>query len=57
MYEKPQIERFGTFRQLTRIGADAGTDAGSVYGIPDAGCNGQDTDPDFGCNRDAPYTV
>ena len=51
-YAKPALERFGTFRELTRIGADAGSDIGSVYGIP--GCNGQDTqDPDFGCRSNA----
>jgi len=48
MYVKPQLERFGTFRQITQIGAEGGNDAGSVFGIP--GCNGlDDEDPDFGC--------
>ena len=49
-YTKPALERFGTFRDLTRIGADEGSDIGSVYGIP--GCNGQD-DPnsEFGCRN------
>ena len=47
MYEKPQLQRFGTFRELTRFGAEAGSDIGSVFGI--AGCNGQDPESEFGC--------
>ena len=47
MYQKPALQRFGTFRELTRIGPDAGADLGSVFGI--SGCNGQDAQSDFGC--------
>lgn len=48
MYEKPVLQRFGTFRELTRIGPDTGADLGSVFGI--SGCNGLDTPgSDFGC--------
>lgn len=47
MYEKPELERFGTFRELTRFGPEAGSDIGSVYGI--AGCNAQDRESEFGC--------
>lgn len=48
MYEKPALQRFGTFRELTRIGPETGADLGSVFGI--AGCNGQDTSGgDFSC--------
>ena len=47
MYEKPQLHRFGTFRQLTRFGPESGSDIGSVYGI--TGCNAQDTQSEFGC--------
>lgn len=47
LYEKPRVHRFGTFRQLTRFGPEAGSDIGSVFGI--AGCNAQDTESEFGC--------
>ena len=47
MYEKPQVQRFGTFRELTRFGPEAGSDIGSVFGI--SGCNAQDTQSEFGC--------
>ncbi len=46
-YARPELERFGTFREMTRLGADEGSDIGSVYGIP--GCNGQDNESEFGC--------
>lgn len=46
-YEKPQLQRFGTFRQLTRFGPDSGSDIGSVFGI--SGCNAQDSESEFGC--------
>lgn len=41
MYEKPILERFGTFRELTLLGLDAGSDLFSGFGIP--GC---DASPD-----------
>lgn len=47
-YTKPKLERFGTFRQLTQIGAALGNDISAVFGIP-AGCNEGD-DSEFGCN-------
>ncbi len=37
MYNKPTLERFGTFRDLTLIGTGADGDGG-VYGYLD-GCN------------------
>ena len=48
MYEKPSLERFGTFRELTQIGAAAGNDIASVFGL-DAGCDPGNSDPDFAC--------
>ncbi|CAN5769233.1 hypothetical protein BH23GEM3_BH23GEM3_07050 [soil metagenome] len=50
MYEKPSLERFGTFRDLTQIGAAAGDDISAVFGLA-AGCNPNTTDPDFACDR------
>lgn len=40
MYEKPALERFGTFRELTQLGLQGGTDLFGVEGIP--GCNGDE---------------
>jgi len=47
-YEKPSVERFGTFRDLTLIGPAEGNDIGSVFGLA-VGCNPNTTDPDFAC--------
>lgn len=47
MYEKPQLHRFGTFRDLTRFGPDGGSDIGSISGI--AGCSGENQGNEFGC--------
>jgi hypothetical protein len=33
MYEKPRVERFGTFRELTRAGWDRDNDGLVVWGI------------------------
>ena len=41
MYQKPKLERFGTFRELTQLGLEGGNDLFSGLGIP--GC---DSDPD-----------
>lgn len=32
MYEKPKVERFGSLRDLTRIGFNADCDGGGVWG-------------------------
>lgn len=37
MYSKPKLERFGSFRELTRLGSDADGDGG-LFGIGN-GCN------------------
>ncbi|MDQ3556473.1 MAG: lasso RiPP family leader peptide-containing protein [Gemmatimonadota bacterium] len=50
MYEKPELERFGTFRELTQIGSAAGSDISAVFGLG-AGCNPNTSDPDFACAR------
>lgn len=46
-YVKPTLERFGTFRELTQIGAAVGSDISAMFGIP-AGCNPGDPSG-FGC--------
>ena len=32
MYEKPTVEKFGTFRDLTRLGFNGGSDGISIFG-------------------------
>ena len=32
MYQKPKVERFGTFRELTQTGPLCNTDGGTVVG-------------------------
>jgi hypothetical protein len=38
MYEKPKVERFGSFRELTLWGTDEDGDGGVIWGIGN-GCN------------------
>ena len=33
MYQKPKVERFGTFRELTQIGFNGDTDGFTICGI------------------------
>ena len=48
MYEKPTLERFGTFRDLTQLGNNSGTDAASVFGL---GCDRSPDATDFAACR------
>ncbi len=34
MYEKPTLEKFGTFRELTQIGFSGATDGFTIIGPP-----------------------
>ena len=38
MYQTPKLERFGTFRELTRWGFSSASDGGSILGIGSVGC-------------------
>lgn len=38
MYERPQVQRFGSLRDLTLVGFDADGDGGVILGIAN-GCN------------------
>lgn len=38
MYQKPVVEKFGTFRDLTRWGFSSASDGGSILGIGSPGC-------------------
>lgn len=37
MYSKPRVERFGTFRELTRVGFNGQSDGYTVNGVTDSG--------------------
>jgi len=39
MYQKPVLQRFGTFRELTQVGLNNSTDGGSIFGISSPGCS------------------
>lgn len=53
MYEKPALETFGTFRQLTQFGFDSGTDMITMGGTPgdptNTSCTAGLDDDEFGC--------
>ena len=58
MYKKPKLEKFGTFRELTKLGLDSDGDGGVYIGLiannaPSAdGCNlNQYTGGLFSCSR------
>lgn len=38
MYQKPLLQRYGSFRELTRWGFSSATDGGSIFGIGSPGC-------------------
>lgn len=38
MYQKPSIQKYGTFRELTRWGLSSASDGGSILGIGSPGC-------------------
>ena len=42
MYEKPKLERFGTFRELTQVGFNGNSDGFTVCGVPGASGTGSD---------------
>ncbi len=41
MYEKPTLRKFGTFRELTKLGLNQSTDGGSIFGITSPGSDCQ----------------
>ena len=53
IYQKPTLEKFGTFRDLTRLGIDRANDGVGIFGT--VGCssqwNGQTYE--YGCPADA----
>ncbi len=56
MYQKPSLEKFGTFRELTQWGLASASDGGSIFGISSPGCEtriGRRT-YSIGCPTDTP---
>jgi len=56
MYQKPSLEKFGTFRDLTQWGLSNASDGGSIFGIGSPGCTttiGRTTYT-IGCPTDGP---
>lgn len=52
MYEKPKVARFGTFRELTKVGFSQGDDGITIHGIPGTGCAiNPGAGPDVVCPR------
>ncbi len=39
MYQRPKVERFGTFRDLTRVGFTGAADGMGELGVPGTGSN------------------
>jgi len=57
-YQKPLVEKFGSFRELTRFGLASATDGASIWGIGSPGCSttfGGRT-WEIGCPDDGPST-
>lgn len=57
-YQKPLVEKFGSFRELTRFGLASATDGASIWGISSPGCSttiGRRT-WEIGCPDDGPST-
>ena len=50
MYQKPKVERFGTFRELTQIGLQGSSNGYTICGIGGTGNNFCGT-PDNPCPR------
>ena len=55
-YQKPALEKFGTFRDLTRFGFNSASDGASILGVVTSpGCVTQwgDRTYEIGCPADA----
>jgi hypothetical protein len=53
-YERPALERYGTFRDLTRVGSDNDGDGGLLWGWSadvTNGCNANEYFPGASCSR------
>ena len=54
-YQKPTLEKFGTFRDLTRLGFNSASDGASFFGVASPGCVTQwgTRTYEIGCPADA----
>jgi hypothetical protein len=57
-YQKPLVEKLGSFRELTRFGLASATDGASIFGIGSPGCSTTwlGTTYEIGCPEDGPTT-
>ena len=54
MYQKPKVERFGTFRELTRVGFNGTTDGFTICGVNGGTGNELCNLPDDQCRTGSP---
>lgn len=54
-YQKPTVEKFGAFRDLTLLGLSSSTDGASIFGVTSPGCSTtwRGTEYRIGCPVDA----
>ena len=57
-YQKPLVEKFGSFRELTQLGFASSTDGASIFGIGSPGCETRTRwgTIEIGCPDDGPTT-
>ncbi|HLB09432.1 MAG TPA: lasso RiPP family leader peptide-containing protein [Gemmatimonadaceae bacterium] len=56
MYQKPKVERFGTFRELTQVGFNGTTDGFTICGVNGGTGNELCNLPDDQCRGGSPVT-
>ena len=56
MYQKPRVERFGSFRELTQVGFNGTTDGFTICGIGSGNelCGGPGAPP---CRNGSPVSI
>jgi len=58
VYQKPRVERFGTFRELTQVGFNGTTDGFTICGVAngtgDNFCGGPGVEP---CRDGSPVSI
>ena len=56
VYQKPKVERFGTFRELTQVGFNGTTDGFTICGVNGGTGNELCNLPDDQCRGGSPVT-
>jgi len=51
MYEPPKLERFGTLRELTKVGWFGTADGGGIFGAPGGGGNCENGGDHWTCDK------